>query len=397
MKLSRISFITVLLFCFLIAGGLACGLPVQEGLTFSEIDRTYAVQTVVYQLSQTLPATEQATPESSATQTQTLAMRPLPTWTQQIGPGPTVTSTITRAPCDQFEFVMDVTVPSGTAFNPGDRFDKIWRLRNTGSCQWSPDYALVFVEGDGLSAPESIPLPGLVQPQQEVDIRVPMSAPADLGRYRGGWKLRNAGGKLISLPDGRPVYINVEVVAPSTYRLVYPFAENACLVEWQSSASGIFPLDCPGEPVEAQGYVVARENPLVEDNRQAETIVLETHPPMESHPLWNLDEQGGWISGTYPPISIPTGSHFRAQLGCMDNASTCDVDFSLYIRIPGLSWQELGFWHQEYDDSLSDIDINLSDFVGLNAEFQLWVSAAATPGMDQAAWLNPRIEVGLPN
>jgi hypothetical protein len=287
---------------------------------------------------------------------------------------------------------MDVTVPAGTSYYPGDTFSKTWRLRNIGTCEWTQGYDLVFVEGDQLSANEVVPLPGVVIPQQEVDITMQMTAPEDLGRYRGGWRLRNADGEMISLLDGRPIYVTIEVIAEGTSRLLYHFADNACTAEWISSANGIVPLSCPGEEGDNQGFVAELENPRVEGNQETDRPVLETHPPMQSHPLWNQDENGGWITGQFTPILVQTGSHFLTEVGCLNNASSCDVNFSLRIRIPGLPWQELGYWHQEYDKKLDEVDIDLADYVGLYAEFQFYVDANGNSGLDQAVWVNPRIE-----
>jgi hypothetical protein len=43
-------------------------------------------------------------------------------------------------------FVQDVTVPDGTNWAPGQAFNKIWQVRNTGTCTWS-GYQLAFASG----------------------------------------------------------------------------------------------------------------------------------------------------------------------------------------------------------------------------------------------------------
>lgn len=390
MKKNRLTWLCLLVSLAFIS--LSCRMTVEEGLTFAKIDLTYAVESLVVQLSQTVPVADTATLAPAATQTQTYLPRPLVTHSPVFVPSLAPTSTPTRLPCDFVTFVMDVTVPQGTNFNPGDVFTKTWRLRNSGSCSWSQAYELVFVEGDRLSAPDSVRLPGEVRPLQEVDITVLMEAPDELGRYRGEWMLRNPSGQLISVQGGVPIYVTIEVVAPLSSTLFYNFADNFCAAEWFSSASGINPLPCPGERGALQGYVFVLDSPLVERNEETDDLALEMHPPMQAHPLWDLDQKGGWIRGSFPPVSIQTGSHFRAQVGCLDNVESCDVNFILQVRIPGLPWQELGLWHQEYDGELESIDIDLSEYVGLSAEFQFIVDANSSPGLDQAVWVNPRLE-----
>jgi hypothetical protein len=388
-------FWVILLLISIISVGTSCSLPIRRGLSFAEIDMTYAVETVVFKLSQTLPASSTATVEQSTMPqpaAETLVPISIKTPTQRVGNSPTPSQTATRPPCDQVAFVMDVTVPTGASYYPGDVFMKTWRLRNIGTCEWTQGYDLVFTEGDRLSANEVVPLPGVVFPQQEVDITVQMTAPEDLGRYRGGWRLRNAAGEMISLSDGRPIYVTIEVIAEAASRLLYHFGDNACTAEWMSSASGIVPLLCPGAEGDPQGFVLERENPRVEGNQETDRPVLETHPPTQKHPLWSPDENGGWITGQFGPILIQTGSHLLTEVGCLNLADTCDVNFSLRIRIADLPWQELGYWHQEYDKKLDEVDINLADYVGLYAEFLFYVDADGTSGLDQAVWVNPRIE-----
>jgi polar amino acid transport system substrate-binding protein len=71
----------------------------------------------------------------------------------EVQPGPTPTPlpgpTATPPACyDGMEFVEDVTVPDGTEMQPGQNFDKVWRVKNTGTCEWTTAYKVTFVQGD---------------------------------------------------------------------------------------------------------------------------------------------------------------------------------------------------------------------------------------------------------
>jgi hypothetical protein len=90
--------------------------------------------------------------------------------------------------------VDDVTVPDGTVVDPGETFTKTWRLKNAGTCSWTPSYAVVFSSGDSMSGPASQALTANVNPGQTIDISVNLKAPSTPGNYRGDWKLRNAAG-----------------------------------------------------------------------------------------------------------------------------------------------------------------------------------------------------------
>ena len=59
-----------------------------------------------------------------------------------VTPVPTSTAAPTSVPvtyCDWVAFIKDVTVPDGSAFNVNESFTKTWRLKNRGTCTWTPD------------------------------------------------------------------------------------------------------------------------------------------------------------------------------------------------------------------------------------------------------------------
>lgn len=96
-------------------------------------------------------------------------------------------------------FEKDLTVPDDTVFSPGEEFVKSWRLRNTGTCPWIEGYSFVFVNGDQMGSPESLPLPKVVAPGQTVDISVTLTAPEETGEYLGRWQMRDANGDLFGV------------------------------------------------------------------------------------------------------------------------------------------------------------------------------------------------------
>ena len=127
-------------------------------------------------------------------------------------PTPTLTPSATPLPCLRAEFVADVTVPDGTVFEPGTAFTKTWRLRNTGSCTWTSDFAVVFDSGDRMDAPDATPIGQTVAPGQMVDVSVDLVAPDTPGTYRANFKLRSTDGRVFGLGDrGAPFYVEIQV------------------------------------------------------------------------------------------------------------------------------------------------------------------------------------------
>ena len=115
------------------------------------------------------------------------------------------TSTIPPVPppstgcTDRVAFIADVTVPDGTVMVPNFSFTKTWRLKNIGTCTWTPAYSATFISGDPMNAVFPAPLTMNVAPGQSVDVSVNMVSPAATGSYRGNWALKNAVGTVFAL------------------------------------------------------------------------------------------------------------------------------------------------------------------------------------------------------
>ena len=145
-----------------------CNLP-SNNPKEAELASTFAAQTV--------EALLQASPTAANISTTTATLTPVPLPTNTPVPSPTATPV-----CPQAQFITDVTVPDGTVMTPGQTFTKKWRLKNTGTCAWN-GYTLVFDSGDAMGGPATQPV-GAVNPGQEIDIEVNMTAPASAGNYR---------------------------------------------------------------------------------------------------------------------------------------------------------------------------------------------------------------------
>jgi len=118
-------------------------------------------------------------------------------------------------PCtDKALFITDVTVPDGSEIAARETFTKTWQLRNIGSCSWDEEYSLVFVEGDLLTGPDTLPVSQVVNPGDDIQFSVLLSAPVDPGRYQGAWKLRNPKGVLFGIGPGsdREFWVQIVVV-----------------------------------------------------------------------------------------------------------------------------------------------------------------------------------------
>ncbi len=158
----------------------------------------------------TLAPTATPTPFSTGTSTPTLPA-PITPAAPTASPSSSPTSTQGRtAPCtDRAVFIADITIPDGTSMAPNQTFNKVWRVRNTGTCTWGAGYQLVFVSGEAMTPMTVIAVPP-TSPGTNVDLSVGMAAPAAAGQHSGQWRLRNASGGFL------PIVLSVVINVPLT-------------------------------------------------------------------------------------------------------------------------------------------------------------------------------------
>lgn len=191
----------------------ACNLPAQPPGTSEPAPQTAAARTVEAVLTVSGPGIQQT---GQALQT----AGPVST---TISPSPTSPATPTsgtpEAACEnKASFIDDVTIRDNAEIDPETDFVKIWRLRNDGSCTWTPAYLLTFFGGQRLEAPSTVTLSGPVAPGETVDLAVDMQAPEDAGTYQGFWKLRSPDGRFFGIgPQGdQSFWVKIVVPAPPT-------------------------------------------------------------------------------------------------------------------------------------------------------------------------------------
>jgi len=322
------------------------------------------------------------TPRGEITATaQAITLQPSATVGTVVSGGQGVTPTATSRPqaCDQAAFMDDVSVPDGSTLVAGSAFTKTWRLKNTGTCTWTSDYALVFSNGNAMDGPSSQKLPGAVQPGQTIDVSVALKAPAEPGSYRGNWKLRNAAGVLFGVgPNADTFYVDIKVVAKSAINGL-DFTASYCLAEWTGNSTV---LPCTGKDGAAEGFVLFKARPALENGSVDDEPALLTNPPKTND---------GVIRGKYPAYTVQSGDHFQAVIGCEYNAKNCEVRFQLDYQIDNGTIQNIATWNESYNGQFVAVDVDLNSLAGKNVRFVLTVLALGASDNDRAQWLLPRI------
>ena len=307
---------------------------------------------------------------------------PLPTTTLS-GSIPATNTPIPQAPvpvsrCDAAQFLGDVTYPDGSAVAHNSTFVKIWRIKNTGTCTWTPSYSFVFTGGDAMSGPSAVSLAGNVNPGEYIEIPVTFTAPNKNGNYRGYWKLRNTNGALfgVGTQADTAVWVDIKVAGPAY--VAYDFAANYCNANW-GNKNAVLP--CPGTVDDSNGFVIKLNAPVMEDGS------TENEPGLLTSPQ---DKNDGIITGQYPAFTVQAGDRFRTIVNCQYKSKKCDVIFRLDYKSNG-QVKTLASWHEVYEGNYYAIDLDLSSLAGETVKFILVVSANGANNNDNAIWLNPHI------
>lgn len=193
-----------------------------------KLDVTQAYQTIEARLTEAVAQTPiPATVTQQAdllTSTTTPSQAPTLQATTPAAPSATFLPTFTHTSatrCDKADAAypsIDITIPDNAQIPAGQTFTKVWRVVNSGTCNWTAEYEAIFVSGDQMEAPDSVAISEPVAPGQSIDIDVTMIAPSEPGTYQGFWKLQNANGDEFGIgPNGNDTFwVQIVVTSANT-------------------------------------------------------------------------------------------------------------------------------------------------------------------------------------
>lgn len=87
------------------------------------------------------------------------------------------------------------TIIAGTKMEPGEKFTKVWTIKNTGKCEWSNDFKIVFLSGNSFGS-DTTKIRKTVAPGATVEIALEMVAPDASGNATSSWQLLTSTGEL---------------------------------------------------------------------------------------------------------------------------------------------------------------------------------------------------------
>ena len=109
------------------------------------------------------------------------------------------------------QFIEDVTIPDHSIVERGNAFTKTWRVKNSGTCTWTPAYQIKLAGGNPISWSKPSVI-GIVQAGQVAEISVEILSPDIPANYQAWWQLADDMGK----PFGAFYHVLFEAPPPAT-------------------------------------------------------------------------------------------------------------------------------------------------------------------------------------
>ena len=107
-------------------------------------------------------------------------------------------------------FVADVTIADNDIVPAGTDFTKTWRVRNTGTCVWNPNYTLSHYSEERMLAPDSVPL-SVTYPGQTTDISVDLTAASADGKHTAFFVIKNPAGLIMKIDNDLRLWVVINV------------------------------------------------------------------------------------------------------------------------------------------------------------------------------------------
>jgi hypothetical protein len=124
-------------------------------------------------------------------------------------PAPAGPTSSTGIGCNNLTYIADITIPDGTVFDGGEDFDKVWRVQNSGTCNWDEGYKLVFIGGDDDLDPYDLEFKfrDSVAAGATTELEIELTAPLSFGKFTATWQMQADNGDFF----GQELSVSIEV------------------------------------------------------------------------------------------------------------------------------------------------------------------------------------------
>ncbi|MFN2167634.1 MAG: transporter substrate-binding domain-containing protein, partial [Anaerolineae bacterium] len=125
---------------------------------------------------------------------------------------PTPVGTPTPVPCkNSVQWVSDLSYPDGSTVQPGQQVRKGWQIRNSGTCNWAPDFTLAYAYGTYMGA-QPVSMGVVVAPGATHEVWMDLTVPIAPGAYQSNYHMLDSQ----SVPFGAIGWVKIQVPAPAT-------------------------------------------------------------------------------------------------------------------------------------------------------------------------------------
>jgi hypothetical protein len=280
--------------------------------------------------------------------------------------------------CARAELIGE-TIPAGTTFQAGERFTKVWDIRNISACNWDSDFSLAYFMGVGMGEAShllftsGLPEDAIIPPGETVTLTLNLRAPFAPGRQVGFWKLRDSKGLLFMPENVSSDALSVDIDVIGT---VYSFADNLCQAVWELDDQEI---SCPVTG-DSSGYqLMVNSYPEFEGGKRENEPTISILLP---------GSEGSRMTATFPAMLINKGDHLHLGTACADKTPQCDLTYEVKAQTE-TGTVAIGEWHEISDDNIQVIDLDLSHLAGLIVQFLFSLHSNGAIQGNRGLWYFP--------
>ena len=205
-RIHKYNFLSILMLFTLVLT--SCGGAAESDAIATSVALTVSAQETERAQATATSVPTEAGPTSAPEATTTT--QTAPTFSPPTAPPPVGSGTGNN--CEVMANLVGETIPDGTIMEPGESFQKTWRLRNSGTCTWNSNYKIVYWSGDLMGGSLEYPFTKVVAPGEEVTIPLSLVAPATNGNFSSFWKLQSEWGTPFGVGSyDQPFYVQINV------------------------------------------------------------------------------------------------------------------------------------------------------------------------------------------
>ncbi|NOR89919.1 MAG: transporter substrate-binding domain-containing protein [Anaerolineales bacterium] len=236
-------------------------------------------------------------------------------------PPPEATATPAPTPTpggciDGMEFVEDLSYDDHDftdlpKLNPGEQFAKGWRIKNSGTCEWTTDYYLGFVRGDRMGGADT-GVDGKVDTGQTLDIYVDLVAPNTAGEFTGWWQMYTDKG----IAFGETIWVAIQVIGPTEVPTNTPEATETPIPPEATATDEPAPTatEHPAADLIGPTWVLKEYTPL-------DGLVTEALDDPESTVIFDMDNtiSGSGACNSYSGTFLSDGEEIDIEIESVTN------------------------------------------------------------------------------